>query len=172
MDKLIINYEDKDCDKEIKKTILELLGNNENVVIICIGTDRSTGDSLGPLIGTFIHEKISIPVFGTLKETVNAKNVKETIDYIKKVYDNPFIIVIDACVGSNCGNVGNIIVCNEPIKPGSALNKDLPKVGDICILGTVNISSNFDFLVLQNTRLNTVYEMAIRIANGLIEIFK
>jgi len=28
--------------------------NNYNVVFFCIGSDRSTGDSLGPLVGSFL----------------------------------------------------------------------------------------------------------------------
>ncbi|MEK0397302.1 DUF1256 domain-containing protein, partial [Lactobacillus delbrueckii] len=29
---------------------------NRELVVVCIGTDRSTGDSLGPLTGTFLEE--------------------------------------------------------------------------------------------------------------------
>ena len=37
-------------------------------VLLCIGSDRVTGDSLGPMVGSALEEryKKSIPVFGTL----------------------------------------------------------------------------------------------------------
>lgn len=172
MSELSISYQDKNCGKKIKKTILNLLKDNDNVVIICVGTDRSTGDSLGPLVGTLIKEKVKVPVFGTLDKTVNAKNIAETIDYVNKEYNNPFIIAIDACLGSTIERVGCIDIDNSTLKPGLALNKNLPEVGDISILGIVNISTTFDFLILQNTRLNTVYELSKQISNSLIKIFK
>ena len=39
--------------------LLDLLpiGKNQPIVFVCIGTDRSTGDSLGPLVGTLLKEK-------------------------------------------------------------------------------------------------------------------
>ena len=32
------------------------------IVFVCIGTDRSTGDSLGPLVGTLLEEKVPADV--------------------------------------------------------------------------------------------------------------
>ena len=49
-------------------------------VLLCIGSDRVTGDSLGPMVGSALEEryKKSIPVFGTLKMPVHALNLEET----------------------------------------------------------------------------------------------
>ncbi|MNI74428.1 hypothetical protein D3C76_1435500 [compost metagenome] len=51
--------------------------------------------------------------------------------------------------------------------PGLAVNKDLPAVGDLSITGIVNISGNFEFMVLQNTRLFTVMTLADTISKGI-----
>ena len=72
---------------------------NRPIVFICIGSDRSTGDALGPLIGEKIKflSKNNIFVYGTLEETVHAGNLKETVKTIKSKHKRPFIIAIDAC---------------------------------------------------------------------------
>lgn len=53
--------------RECKKKETEIL-------FLCIGTDRSTGDSLGPLIGYKLREKgmKNARVLGTLEEPVHA----------------------------------------------------------------------------------------------------
>ena len=53
--------------------------NNRPIVFVCIGTDRSTGDSLGPLIGTLLVEKNIHPfhVYGSLENPIHALNLAE-----------------------------------------------------------------------------------------------
>ncbi|KHD34504.1 sporulation protein [Clostridium acetobutylicum] len=141
---------------------------NRDIVFLCIGTDRSTGDSLGPMVGyklTKFH-KNNLIVFGTLQEPVHAKNLCNTMDIIKTKYENPFIIAIDACLGST-KTVGNIVIQNTPLSPGSAMNKSLPTVGDLSITGIVNVSGPFDFMVLQSTRLYSVLKLADIISRGI-----
>jgi putative sporulation protein YyaC len=138
------------------------------IVLLCIGTDRSTGDSLGPLVGDKLkflnRDKVSL--YGNLEYPVHAKNLCSTIDEIKSLYTNPYIIAIDACLGS-LSNVGKVIVEDKPLSPGAAMNKNLPQVGDLSITGIVNISGALEFMVLQNTRLYTVMLLAEVISKGL-----
>jgi Protein of unknown function (DUF1256). len=47
------------------------------------------------------------------------------------------------------------------------MNKDLPKVGHLSITGVVNISGALEFMVLQNTRLFTVMQLAEVISKGI-----
>lgn len=137
-------------------------------VAVCIGTDRSTGDSLGPLVGTFFQEykPKHINIHGTLHNPVHAKNLKKHIQIIHKKYKNPFIIAIDASLGRS-KSVGLIISGVGSIKPGAALNKDLPSIGNIYITGVVNISGFMEYAILQNTRLSVVVDMAKNIAEIL-----
>lgn len=138
------------------------------IIIVCIGTDRSTGDSLGPLIGTKLSEKRLklFSVRGTLKNPVHALNLQETLDNIHKEFKNPYIIAVDACLGKT-KNIGTITLHEGPVKPGAAVNKDLPPVGNIHITGIVNVSGFMEYLVLQNTRLYTVMELAKSISDSL-----
>lgn len=138
------------------------------IVFLCIGTDRSTGDSLGPLIGDKLKFLVRdrVYLYGNLEYPVHAKNLCETIEEIKLQYTNPFIVAIDACLGS-LQNIGKIFVEKKPLTPGAAMNKDLPAVGDLSITGIVNISGTLEFMVLQNTRLYVVMSLADVISKGI-----
>ena len=141
---------------------------HNNILILCIGTDRATGDSLGPIIGyklkNFKHKNVF--VYGTLDNPVHAKNLTSVIEEISGLYVNPLIIAIDACLGK-VEHVGYITVSKGFIRPGAGVNKDLPPVGDIAVTGIVNFSGLMDMLVLQNTRLNIVMKMADIISSGI-----
>lgn len=97
---------------------------------------------------------------------MHATNLQETLDEIFALYTHPFIIAVDACLG-NAERIGYINVRRGSLKPGTALNKSLPEVGDFHISGVVNVGGFFEHMVLQNTRLFIVYKMADIIAKGL-----
>lgn len=139
-----------------------------NIIILCIGTDRVTGDSLGPLIGYKLKAKAqkSAYVYGTLDEPIHAKNISDTIKKIYNNYINPLVIAIDACLGT-MEHIGYITISKGVIHPGAGVKKDLPSVGDIAITGIVNFSGIMDMLILQNTRLNIVMKMADIISTGI-----
>lgn len=165
-----IHYQENQASKKLNKLLINYLSikNGQPVILVCIGTDRSTGDSLGPLIGSKLIEKnvSSFHIFGTLDEPVHALNLSDTLKYINETFSNPFVIGIDACLG-NEKNIGSITLTKGPVYPGAALNKDLPSVGNIHITGTVNTGGYMDFLVLQSTRLSIVMSMAEIIASSI-----
>ena len=152
----------------LTEQLSQLVRSHRSIVFLCIGTDRSTGDSLGPLVGEKLKflTRDNIFFYGDLEKPVHAKNLSTTISYIYSTHENPYIIAIDACLGS-LENVGKVFIESKPLFPGSAMNKDLPKVGDLSITGIVNISGALEFMVLQNTRLYTVMRLADVISNGI-----
>lgn len=157
-----------DITNHLLKILTPILEQRRDIVFLCIGTDRSTGDSLGPLVGyklKFLSQP-KIHIYGTLEYPVHAKNVTSIVDKINNAYNNPYIIVIDACLG-NIHTIGKVYIDDKPTYPGLALNKNLPPVGDLSITGVVNLSGNFEFMVLQNTRLHTVMLLADCISNGI-----
>ncbi|WP_082231999.1 spore protease YyaC [Halobacillus massiliensis] len=141
---------------------------NKKVVIVCIGTDRSTGDSLGPLVGSMLSEQRlqTFHVYGTLEEPVHALNLKDTLSAIKKLHEGQTILAIDACLGKKT-SIGHIVFAEGSLNPGAALKKDLPAVGDYHISGMVNVGGFMEYAVLQNTRLHTVMNMAAKIAAAI-----
>ncbi|MBP2034003.1 putative sporulation protein YyaC [Clostridium algifaecis] len=148
--------------------IYPIIKSGKTIIILCIGTDRSTGDSLGPLVGDKLKFLVRdrIHIYGNLKTPVHAKNLTEVINEINLKYENNYIIAIDACLGK-LQNVGKIMIEKKPLHPGSAVNKSLPTVGDLSITGIVNISGTMEFMVLQNTRLFIVMQLAEIISRGL-----
>lgn len=170
--KIIIDPIESNCIFKLGDVLSEIIYpiymDNRPIIFLCIGTDRSTGDSLGPLVGEklkfLIRDKIYL--YGNLENPVHAKNLCTILAEINTTYSNPFIIAIDACLGS-LQNVGKIFIENRPLCPGAAMNKDLPPVGHISITGIVNISGSLEFIVLQNTRLFAVMQLADIISKGI-----
>ena len=144
------------------------IDNCEQIIILCIGTDRCTGDSFGPLVGYKLSSALyeNVVIYGTLDNPVHAKNLKENIEHIYETHTRPLVIAIDACLG-NTEHIGYVTISEGPIKPGVGVNKELPEVGDISITGIVNFSGFMEFVVLQNTRLSLVMRMADMTANGI-----
>lgn len=140
----------------------------DDIVFVCIGTDRSTGDSLGPIVGYKLKKMNyrNVYIYGDLDAPVHAKNLSEITSLILDKHERPFIIAIDACLGKT-EHVGHITVGAGALKPGSAVNKDLQPIGNMYITGIVNFSGFMDFLILQNTRLSTVMRIADIISGGI-----
>ncbi|WP_042169826.1 spore protease YyaC [Paenibacillus gorillae] len=141
--------------------ILDEMSADRPIVIVCIGTDRSTGDSLGPIIGTSLakYQSPHFSIYGTLEEPVHAMNLEDTLLHINRNFHKPFVIGIDACLGQ-VSSIGSIQVGMGPVRPGAGVNKELPPVGDIHITGIVNVGGFMEYFVLQNTRLHLVMKMA------------
>ncbi|MDO5402764.1 MAG: spore protease YyaC [Eubacteriales bacterium] len=139
---------------------------NTDIVILCIGSDRSTGDSLGPLTGYRLEKHHIKNVYGSLYFPVHAANLSPVISAIYNNYNNPFIIAVDASLGTP-EHVGCITLGTGPLTPGLGVQKKLPKVGDIHITGIVNSSRNMDYNLLQTTHLSIVVQLADVIANVL-----
>lgn len=140
------------------------------LVILCIGTDRSTGDSLGPLIGSKLQASSSplFKIYGTLEKPVHAVNLEETTNEIHRRFNRPYVVAVDACLGK-AESIGYITIKSGPLQPGTGVNKSLPAVGNLHVVGVVNVGGFMEYLVLQNTRLNLVMQMAEMISDGLLQ---
>lgn len=148
--------------EEMAKKLNEVLcQTSKQIIFLCIGSDRSTGDSLGPLVGTMLKEqKIPFPVYGTLQEPVHALNLIQVLKDIHKTYKDPFILGIDASLGDE-SQIGFIFIKEGAFIPGNALNKVLPKVGDYHMKAIVNYLDPLSpRQSLNGTRLYTVMKLA------------
>ncbi|BAS29451.1 spore protease YyaC [Limnochorda pilosa] len=137
--------------------------NGRDILFLCIGTDRSTGDSLGPLVGSQLAAlepatSGRVRVRGTLEAPVHASNLHEAVRGLREPAPGPFVVAIDACLG-RAENVGCLTVRPGPLLPGTGVNKSLPAVGDVQVLGVVNVGGFMEYFVLQNTRLSAVLRM-------------
>lgn len=167
-------YEPGECfspeqfGKQLSELICEVQKEKQkkDVLFLCIGSDRSTGDSLGPLTG-YMLEKNHFPfVMGTLKDPVHAVNLEEAVTRLNTDCRDHVVVAVDASVGQK-EHIGCITLGKGAIKPGLGVKKDLVAVGDIFITGIVGSSSRFEPFMLQNTRLSMVMELADCISRGI-----
>lgn len=104
----------------LKKYVLP----GQPVIVMCIGSDRSTGDSLGPLVGyklsKFTFENVH--VYGCLQSPIHAANLSAAIDKIRRQHSRPFIIALDASLGKK-EHIGFITIGTGPLKPGLGVKK-------------------------------------------------
>jgi len=161
--------------KILKNEIKTVKKDYDKIYVACIGTDRCTGDSLGPLVGyklggikEELHKK-GIEIVGNLENPLHAKRLEKF-----KTDENTLVIAIDASLGK-IEKMGRICIKQGPIYPGTGLNKKISPIGDISITGVVNVcgkNEDYSYILLQNTRLFLVMDMADIIATGLKNILE
>lgn len=168
---------DRQTAHKLSKTLTLLIDSHfsraTEFVILCIGSDRVTGDSLGPLVGYKLNRFHSgiLHIYGTLDSPVHALNLDHIISDIKSSHPGTPILAIDASLGQK-KHLGYITVGKGTLHPGSGVNKELTAVGDIFITGIVNISGFLEQMLLQTTRLSTVMGIADCIAQAIQMTFR
>ena len=165
MSQFIFNSLKRNNYCEISKTI-NLLYNTDKPVIICVGSDLVVGDSLGPIVGTNLVNKLQgkAYVYGTLQSPITAKEVSVIQAEIKNLHPYSKILVIDAAVGDT-SEIGYVKISKTGIKPGLGVGKELPIIGDVSIIGIV--SDKKDKSINLSTRFSLVYALANDIAVGI-----
>lgn len=160
-----VRFDHKDAAPRLAEALLQTAGpvaaGCDRCVVVCVGSDRSTGDSLGPLVGSGM-EAMALPellVLGTLESPVHAGNMAEALRSIEEAARRPIILAVDASLGRP-EQVGSIALASGALRPGAGVNKKLPPLGHMHITGTVNVGGFMEYVVLQNTRLSIVVKMA------------
>ncbi len=96
----------------------------ENIIFICIGTDKLLTDSFGPRVGERLKQNFkennNIKIFGTLKEPIHLKNAP--ILYRKLKNNKNQIILIDSAFG-NRKYIGGSFINLGGMKIGNAYGK-------------------------------------------------
>ncbi len=161
------------ASKELYRKLMQLLSGDFSLsggyVLFCIGTDRITGDSLGPLVG-YKMEKMGLPnifVYGTLADPVHALNMDRKLSEAKKKHPGLPVIAVDASLGTS-SHLGYVTIARGALCPGIGVKKKLKQVGDISITGIVCLSSPLANMQLQTTRLSTVMQLADCICESLL----
>ncbi|MDT3427578.1 putative sporulation protein YyaC [Paenibacillus forsythiae] len=132
----------------------------EEVAFLCIGTDRSTGDALGPLTGSRLREYGFPHVVGTLPSPCDADNLTKRI---AEIPPELVVIAVDACLGPHAA-VGYYFASGEPLHPARSIGRSLPAVGRYSLAAVVDASGPRPYRTLQTTPLYRVMGMAEAIA--------
>ena len=177
-----IYYYNAGKEREIENFALQLYsmigeeletGKWRGVLFLCIGTDRSTGDSLGPLIGYKLKGRRmrNAKVIGTLEKPVHAMNLEEYLNLVKIKYPDYLTVAVDASVG-NTEHIGYVTLGKGPLKPGLGVSKELMEVGDLFITGIVGSCGSHDPIMLQSIRLSVVMRLADCISESIYFVEK
>ena len=165
---------------KIKKLIYNKTNNNTGLVFVCIGTDRMTGDSFGPLVGTKLKNKFeqynicNIDIYGTLENNISYSNIQFVKKNIEQRHRNSCIIAIDSAL-SNKENIGKIFTKEGKLELGKGLNKKKIEIGDISIKGVVGknyILPQYNFNALQNASLNEVIKLSDVVVDSITDAIK
>lgn len=165
-DKLYYSYSSESSTKEDMDEMSFLLTTlcksyNREIIFLCIGSDRSTGESFGPFVGTMLKENhFPHHVFGTIADPVHALNLNLVLKEIDNRFSEPIIFGVDACLGDS-HQIGSILLKEGPLIPGCAINNLLPELGNYHLKAVVN---HLDCITpvssLNTTRLDTVLTLA------------
>lgn len=142
-------------------------------VILCIGTNKIIGDSLGPLVGDFLSDiyDVNAYVYGKSDKNVNGINFKNYTKHLDCHHKNALIIAVDSCVG-NKEDVGKVKYTKAGVKAGGALGKDNLRIGDIGILGVVAEKCNDNFNQLKKVDKIFIEDMAFYISGKIVTLLK
>ena len=156
-------YKSEAVAEHLTNSLMEIL--ERDAIFVCIGTDRCTGDSLGPLVGTMLskYDLGDHIVYGTIKHPVHALTIEKTVAEIQEKYKDRQVIAIDAASGLFSGYMR---VKDEPILPGLGVGKTLPAIGDYSIVATT-CTKNENILY---TRLDLIFDMAEIIVGAITKV--
>ena len=161
---------------QLEENILDLTEDYSHIIILCIGTGKIVGDSIGPLIGENIKllENKYIKIYGDLNNTINFRNAREILTEIYENFDKPYIITIDAALGSK-DNIGQIVLNKGYIKIGKALEKNICFYSNInikCVVGLNTNSKENNMQQLRNVEEKEVYDIVSIVSLGIKEVLK
>ncbi|MFC3788827.1 spore protease YyaC [Paenibacillus sp. GCM10012307] len=150
-------------EEELLEFLTEVAGRHprrDEMLFVCIGTDCSTGDAFGPLIGSLLKEQGWLHVIGTMKQPCDANRLAALEE---EILPGKIVFAIDACLGKPL-SVGSYLAAEGPIRPAQAVGAIWPQVGNYSIAGVVNMIGPKPYMTLQTTSLHTVMQMAATVA--------
>lgn len=121
------------------------------ILFVCIGNYEIIGDSIGPLVGSYLKEKIGEKkVIGDMYHNICCK--KDLIKFYPKM-KNKFIIAIDSALSSK-ELEGEIFVNHTPVIMGLGLERKRGVIGDISIKACI-----YDLEQVNKQYVNNLSEM-------------
>lgn len=110
---------------------MNVIDKNRIPVFVCVGSSRHPLDCVAPKIGSMLRDR-GYRVIGTMEKPIHATNIHNLeLDYDDRMYQ---IIGIDSCIGDK-GRAYRTFY--KPLRPGSAVDRKLPEIGEVSILVNV-----------------------------------
>lgn len=142
------------------------------LLFLCIGSEKISGDSIGPIVGSLLKTKYNLPypVLGTEEKPVNGINLPHYMENIRNCFPEHKIIAIDSAVGDK-KDLWTIKIKKGGVVAGGAVNSNNPRIGDIGILAVVGEKSKDVLSTLLQSPLEKVEELAEYIAMLINNVF-
>lgn len=137
-------------------------------VILCVGSDKIAGDSVGPIVGTLLKDyfKLRCYIYGQKGKSVNGKNLNQYLNHVKIAHPDSPIIAVDACICDGA-LAGNVYVVQGGINPARSVTGKNNPVGDVGILGAVEGSADNPLSSLLAVKWVNVERLCYKIAFSL-----
>jgi putative sporulation protein YyaC len=165
----------KETDNLREKDIPQKKDNlqRENIalpVVMCIGSERVSGDLLGPAVGRRLVEDYNLRayVYGVTGRNINGANIDFYDRFIREVHKDSKVVAVDACLGAR-REIGKIKVGNCGVGAGHAVRKSGKRYGDVGVVGIVAENAEDNVMQLISVEVATVEELSGRIAEYLAE---
>ena len=141
----------------------------KETVVICIGSDKVSGDMLGPLVGSALRDEYDLPcpVYGAVGESVNGVNLDSYVRMIERRHKGAALIAVDAALGKE-EDVGKIRLKRGGVKAGGAMARKSDPVGDLGIVGIVAKESAPKDVVA--SLLAVPFELVESLAQGIAKV--
>lgn len=143
--------------------------NKDNIIFVCIGTNKIIGDCLGPLVGTYLKSKFreynNIKIYGDIYSPIDYTNIDKILNSITYKNDNTIRICIDSALGND---VGKILINSKELYIGKALEKNRKILSDINIKGVVGKnykSKEKNIEELKSKKFEDINKLAISIVD-------
>ena len=151
----------------VVRALCSVLG-GEIPVFACIGTDAVSGDSLGPLTGSLLQERLkgAAYVYGTLEKPVTAKEANCLSVFLNHVHPYAKVLAVDAALGER-SEIGKLRLTDRPLCPGAGVKKSLLPVGSASLIAVMEEKKGNGGAFLRLVRFSRVYALADFLADAL-----
>ncbi len=148
----------------ICKRAAELMHSSSRIDVICIGTPRVVGDSVGPRVGSLLKAAglpDRIKIIGCTDEPVHRNNL---VSMLMSLRNDALLVCVDAALSNNFPVIN---IRTGPMHPGVAVSDGLPKLGDVSMLCRVAETIE-DLHFCSEDYVNSIAEEAATILTTLL----
>lgn len=137
-------------------------------VILCIGSDKIAGDSVGPIVGDILKNRLNARcfVYGATGKSVNGRNVQDFLKLIKCAHPESPVIAVDACLSKEAEKPF-VAVVSGGVNPKRAITGIENRAGDVGVLGAVEKPSDDPLKTLMAVSWDKVQKTSVKIAIAL-----
>lgn len=139
---------------------------HNDIVLLCLGTDKLVGDCLAPLVAEKLRQnEFPFYIYGGLNAPITAQNAQFAYDFIRTIHPTSKIILVDSMATTKQANLGDLVVTKEYL--GAFRNLEI--YPDLCIYGVTSLLHNN---LLNCARLRNVEFLANLICNSILYAYE